>query len=214
MGFLGAAAFLLLLLVATGGEKKETKQPKRPGVIDVPKAPKGSVIVDVVIDDPNVNIIDVTQPPAGSTPVEVPKKPPTTGPSPKPPKDVKEAPPGSTPLPPGAAQHVPLHVPDPTSQAGQVALMLYESAPRGPVKSPGMLGAYKSATGVLGKPELYGRGTAQSLMARGIVPPVPWDWVKPADADKAQMAREFSAMAKSDPSRATEWNKRASEVFS
>lgn len=177
----------------------------------------------------------VAKPPAGAKPVPVPvvakpppaakpvpmKKPPPVAPKPipvvaAPPPGAKPAPaPKPVPAPPPGARPVEPdpRVPDPTSLAGKTALMLYQSEPRKTVKDPALLGLYKTSTGVRGANTLYGKGTAQSLMVRGIVPPTPWDWpASGAAAAKKSYKNELLYKARTDKAREEEWLQAAAAV--
>lgn len=73
-----------------------------------------------------------------------------------------------------------------------------------------MLGEWKRQVGVLGPAAAYDVSTAASLIARGIVPPTPWDWK--GQEDKRRYRKQLLSMAQADKARAEEWQQAASAV--
>lgn len=87
--------------------------------------------------------------------------------------------------------------------AGAVTRMLYASGPHGPAKDVGALRRYKRQAGVLTAGNLYDVPTARSLVARGIVPPTPFDFG--SRGEQKQYAEELKWRAARDPARREEW---------
>ena len=103
-------------------------------------------------------------------------------------------------------------VPDQKSLAGQTAVMLYRSH-GGPVKDIPLLQQYKKSVG-LSDTTLYGPGTGQSLMTRGIIPPTPWDW-PPTDTKTHRTKYKNNLLYMGnikDTARKTEWHAAAAKI--
>lgn len=103
-------------------------------------------------------------------------------------------------------------IPDPLSLAGRVTAMLWASSDEQEVLDVPLLGSYKRSTGVLGRAELYGPGTAQSLISRGNVPPTPWDWPQPEELAKTEYRAGLEFRAREEPERADLWVAAAEDV--
>lgn len=164
--------------------------------VEPPKPPPLISLPPITVTKPEP--ILVTMPPPGAVPVKIPTL------TPKPP--VKAQPPKAR-YPRGA-------IPDLSTLTGKTALMLWESAPAGPVRDPELLAAYKKAVG-LKQTDLYGPGTAQSLMGKGIVPPTPWDWAASASARRDQAKKlqgQYKYKATQDKARGEEWLQAAEDL--
>lgn len=145
----------------------------------------------------------ITKPPPIFTRLPVPARPPVK---------VKRPPPGAIPVPPPPRpKHPPGAIPDKATLIGKTALMLWESAP-GPVRDVALLTRYKKSVGLRDPGRLYGPGTAKSLMARGIVPPTPWDWPRNRKKAAKDLSDNYKFKARQDKARREEWLQAAADL--
>jgi hypothetical protein len=162
---------------------------------------------------PGVPVEEVDQPPPGAVPVD-PSPPQAPAPRPpvvrEPPVQVDEPPPGAVPVPNDDDRRIPQGT---DSLAAAYARMVYDSAPRGPVRDLALSEEFKRSTGVRGDKRFYGQGPALALIARGVVPPTPWDWqvANPAQ-DKASYKRQLTQARLDDPSRSDLWDQAIASV--
>lgn len=185
-----------------------------------------------VVSTPPPGAVPVSPPKPGKprpvvppfVPPEVSKPPPifTTQPVPSPalppgvPILVPKPPPGAVPIErPPTPEFPPGAIPDTATLVGKTALMLWESAPSGPVRNVPLLTEYKKKVGLKDAGNLYGAGTAKSLMVREIIGPTPWDW--PSDPTRRKdLAKDlignYKFKARKDPARAEEWLRAAADV--
>jgi peptidoglycan hydrolase-like protein with peptidoglycan-binding domain len=96
------------------------------------------------------------------------------------------------------------------ASAGAVTRMLYASGPHGPAKDVGVLRRYKREAGVLTPGNLYDVPTARSLVARGIVPPTPFEFS--SHDERKRYAAELRWRAARDPARREEWSQALSAL--
>lgn len=192
----GAAVAALLGLVL--GRRNDGSTPARP--IDVNLPPTGGVPVTPPPDSGRRPDRRPSPPgtPGGTRPRPVDPVPDVTLPAPVVPSP-------EPPLADAGDRRIPANV---DSQTAEVAKMLYRVSP-GPLRDAddmALNGAYKRATGVTGDKRFYGRGTALALIARGVVPPAPWDWVSPKSEDIASLRRNVLEAKRNDPARADLWD--------
>lgn len=154
-------------------------------------------------------VTDVDVPPPGAVPVTPP---PRREPPRREPIDVQEPPPGAVPVPSPTDEQ--RRIPPGTEQlVADYARMVYDSAPRGPVKDLALSDKFKRATNVAGDKKFYGQGPALALIRRGVVPPTPWDWqAANKAADQASYVRQLKQAKQDDPARADLWDQAIAAV--
>ena len=198
--------------------------------IEAAQSETGGPIVPIPVLSPPPNAVPIkTPPPATKPPIKVTKPPVNAIPVPPPtivttmPVPAKspavivvdKPPPDAVPVPAPATGAPPNVIPDTATLAGKVALMLYESAPNGPVRDVPLLTAWKQKVGLKDAGHLYGAGTAKSLMLKEIVPPTPWDW--PSDSTRRNnlvkdLIGNYKYKASKDAARREEWLAAAADV--